>query len=362
MSGDSNGGNIYGALRLGKAPDVVDIPPCSNCGKDEGGKLVCSACKCVFYCNEECQKAHWKQGGHDKNCAEMNKFCEKTGQCAVKSINDKSLSPSERVKGVRMLAGTGEYKAACKHGLNEALLEMLREERDHIFDRLDESSLNTGTYTFWIMTALFRANRLEGKQNGRAFSHIDAYRCKKLIRAHPRAFEDWFEASMVNITAFVDPRFDRDLAKRTRLMRVARDVAAAWSLNFTNPSLAKRIILGDSRAADEKARQRATWIIKQLKPTLTKLWKAAGDVDHGGAVEAQVNQFTAMVFWRLVEYGVFKASEKNKFLKKLGIVGSHKTMFNSIAIPIADHMLRKGRAITGAESRAIMEGKRIEYD
>lgn len=33
--------------------------------------LVCAKCKCACYCSRACQKAHWKNGGHKKECGKV---------------------------------------------------------------------------------------------------------------------------------------------------------------------------------------------------------------------------------------------------------------------------------------------------
>jgi Tfp pilus assembly protein PilF len=42
--------------------------PCGSCGKLVGNTLQCSQCKSTCYCSLDCQKAHWKGGGHKHEC------------------------------------------------------------------------------------------------------------------------------------------------------------------------------------------------------------------------------------------------------------------------------------------------------
>lgn len=46
-------------------PGGVDCAHCHTPGSPQSLK-VCSRCRRVYYCNETCQRLHWKQGGHKK--------------------------------------------------------------------------------------------------------------------------------------------------------------------------------------------------------------------------------------------------------------------------------------------------------
>jgi len=50
------------SLTQGSMPNAT----CEHCLKDVVYKSVCSTCKCVLYCNRECQIADWKR--HKQNC------------------------------------------------------------------------------------------------------------------------------------------------------------------------------------------------------------------------------------------------------------------------------------------------------
>ena len=47
---------------------------CANCGAPEGSiagtpvHKACGKCQITFYCSTECQKTHWKTGGHKEHC------------------------------------------------------------------------------------------------------------------------------------------------------------------------------------------------------------------------------------------------------------------------------------------------------
>jgi hypothetical protein len=66
MSQMDGGGGKTGSKKDGAGGGLV----CAHCKKEDGlGTMkCCSRCKRVHYCSVECQKLHWKIGGHKKVC------------------------------------------------------------------------------------------------------------------------------------------------------------------------------------------------------------------------------------------------------------------------------------------------------
>ena len=50
---------------------------CSKCGKESDALMKCTACKCVWYCDKDCQNRHWKE--HKKECKPIKKELQKRG-------------------------------------------------------------------------------------------------------------------------------------------------------------------------------------------------------------------------------------------------------------------------------------------
>ena len=50
---------------------------CSWCGKESDTAKKCTACKCVWYCDKECQNKHWKE--HKKECKRIRRVLVKRG-------------------------------------------------------------------------------------------------------------------------------------------------------------------------------------------------------------------------------------------------------------------------------------------
>ena len=78
-------GNGEGYLK--KTPEKIEgttttsSSRCSACGKPKSKyqKLKkCSRCHAVQYCNTECQKKHWKIGGHKKECKRLKQQQQNT--------------------------------------------------------------------------------------------------------------------------------------------------------------------------------------------------------------------------------------------------------------------------------------------
>jgi hypothetical protein len=69
---------------------------CHNCQEDRKEQeqlLKCGACKKVFYCSKECQKIHWKQGGHREECSKL-KGNRQEEQDKRKAIIKEELAPT----------------------------------------------------------------------------------------------------------------------------------------------------------------------------------------------------------------------------------------------------------------------------
>eukprot|EP01083_Nonionella_stella_P064191 167079_1 len=67
---------------------------CATCNKI-GATALCSACKCTYYCNKDCQRKHWKQ--HKKIC----KMIKEQGQQKTNTTKpDEKQSYKDRIDRV----------------------------------------------------------------------------------------------------------------------------------------------------------------------------------------------------------------------------------------------------------------------
>ena len=75
--------NLPSAPHIIKSVQVIDHKStmstklCSACGEKSDALMKCRACKCVWYCDKDCQNRHWKE--HKKECKPIKKALGKRG-------------------------------------------------------------------------------------------------------------------------------------------------------------------------------------------------------------------------------------------------------------------------------------------
>lgn len=244
------------------------------------------------------------------------------------------------------LDGNGSYKKAMELGLNDALLYLMEDEIKHSEERFKSGSCTS--FAQWVHCTLFRNGR---NIPGSAFSGVDGYRVKKYVRSNENAFEKWFEASMTIIEIFQTQamkamhRGDDQLF--WKIQRIARDVAASWSLTFTNKKAAKAIQLGSTKQVDDAAKERAKWIISHMKHIIPQFDDNALD---NQALQGQTNMLTALIELRMEEFGI----DVGDFMQLLGLTGRNRIMYDNMAIPFAEATIKKGKFISNTESKEIL--------
>ena len=74
----ASGGTATATEQLGSTSlDESATKLCSACGKKSDSLLKCRSCKCVWYCDKDCQNRHWKE--HRKECKRIKKEIDKRG-------------------------------------------------------------------------------------------------------------------------------------------------------------------------------------------------------------------------------------------------------------------------------------------
>jgi len=329
---------------LGQAPDVPDCPPCNCCGKEYAGKLHCGRCQCVFYCSRECQKIHWKSGGHRSECETIKERCKNAAKTFVEFISKEKYDFDEVISDSlwSSLDEAAAYNMALDMNLNGAIENLMNNEIHCAEERFRSGIIFS--YSNNVMSTLFRSGRYIP---GDLFAKIDAYRVKKYIRSSEIAFKRWFEASLKIIYLFLKygmtASYNGDMQYFWNIQKIARDTAAGWSMVFTSRRASKAILLGVSKEPDSNATNRAKWIIQKLKIILPQFPQESPD---NSAIEGQVNQFTAMIQIRIKEFNIDIGGD---FISVVGLKGPFKVMYKNMAIPFAKATMLKGKSLTNAE-------------
>ena len=364
---DINAGYAATGATIGHASQNPDIPSCDACGKEFSGNMLCTRCESAFYCDRECQVRAWKkkQGGHKQECAQMKEQSERIAKEVVTRLKDTSIPLSRRMSDSLMcrLDMAGPYQAAVKEGLNEGLLEVLRTDQD-VLQRYQQQQQGDGrggpaaafSFARDIMNSLFRGQRVEGRGDGEAtqFNCIDGGRVKSFVKSSPEAFDVWMDASIQAYRLPLDTKIFRNNAMHREAHRTARDTWVAWTFVFANKHASRAIILPSStnnREPDQAAAvARVKGLAQKLKTLLTYRWRMGDERDYNSALEGILNQVIAMIAYWTREFKVDVDIDKLMALK-----GSRKQMYETMAVPLGEGMIKKGKTLTNPEGQAAMQ-------
>lgn len=121
-----------------------------------------------------------------------------------------------------------------------------------------------------------------------------------------------------------------------------------WTYTFASKRASECILLTHDKAA---CLERASWMIKQMKPYLSKLQSAREGVDKGEVIQAYFNQVPAMIAAQCRELANVTSLDPVKLLKLRGL---HKKMYENIAKPHGEDMIRRKRAADTERSKEIL--------
>ena len=347
---DMNARAVLTGAKIGPASQDPDIPSCDACGKEFSGNMVCTRCESAFYCDRECQVRAWKKGGHKQECAQMKEQSESIAKEVVTRLKDTSIPISRRMSDSLMLRldMAGPYKAAVKEGLNEGLIEVLRTDQD-VLQRYQGGVGPAFSFARDIMNSLFRGQRVEGRGEATQFNCIDGGRVKSFVKSSPEAFDVWMDASIQAYRLPLDTKIFSNNAKHLHAHRTARDTWVAWTFVFANKHASRAIIL-PSREPDQAAVARAKGLAQKLKTLLTYRWRIGDERDHNSALEGILNQVIAMIAYWTREFKV-----DVDFDKLIALKGSRKQMYETMAVPLGEGMIKKGKTLTNPEVQAAMQ-------
>eukprot|EP01083_Nonionella_stella_P198291 728158_1 len=350
-------------------PEVPDYPPCDVCGKEFEGKLRCSMCHCAFYCGQECQKADWKKK-HKKECAKMAQSCKDGATKFVDAItlyadlnsnfedayeirlkkSEPALRKLFNLPLWEALDNTATYKYAIGINLNGAIENLIKDDF-HTFEK--KHKLSSGSFTELVMTLIFRNGR--NIKPGTDFTTgVDAYRIKMYVRSSPTAFETWLQSSFLILHVFqthaVEAAQNNDLIYLKGIRRTAESIVAKWIKVFKSSKASKAILLGPSKVADEAAIDRAKWIIQQISKIF---YQFPEDSDENKAIQRDFFLFTAMIEFRLLEFGIDVAEDLETMLM---MKDTFNAKYYRTAVPSAAATIAKGTTtLTDLEQEGILK-------
>jgi hypothetical protein len=200
-----------------------------------------------------------------------------------------------------------------------------------------------------IMNSLFRGQRVEGRSEAASFNCIDGGRIKSFVNSSPEAFDVWMDASIQVFHLPLDTKIFRNNLIHLHAHRAARDTWVAWTFVFANKHASRAIIL-PSREPDAAAVARAKALAQKLKTLLTYRWRIADERDPGSALEGILNQVIAMVAYWTREFKV-----DVDFEKLIALKGSRKQMYDTMAVPYGEGMIKKGKTLTNPEAQAAIQ-------
>ena len=189
---------------------------CAQCGSTkssvEGKKklLTCSQCKFTYYCSSECQKKHWKEGGHKKICKKLAKASKKEMDSKKKASNKKKTDKLDNEKHLDQWAKTmskHQTATAKSHGFSN---------REHMsklgFDVQFLSGLTIGDWKSVTQRVIKADSPFQFYRNQKTFcKRLDGTLIKSVkvgdkVKIHPGNGVKWF---MVGKIATVLCRLER---------------------------------------------------------------------------------------------------------------------------------------------------------
>jgi rRNA-processing protein FCF1 len=121
-----------------------------------------------------------------------------------------------------------------------------------------------------------------------------------------------------------------------------------WTYVFASKRASECILLTLDKTA---CIERATWMIKQMKPYLSKLQSAKEGLDRNEVIQAYFNQVPAMISTQCKELGNVTSVDTVKILKLRGL---DKKMYENIARPHGEDMIETKRAADNKRASEIL--------
>lgn len=337
-----------------KADRLPDYPACDGCGSEYCGTMECTACASAFYCGRACQVNHWKNGGHKAECPTLKEHSRSIAKSTVEKLKNESIPPLLRAQALKddPLDMSGPYKFAVdEYGLYDAIHSAFFEDRQVVENYTNENPLYRCSLTHWIMQSLFRGERISRQvhHGSNSFGKVDGGRIQGYILSHPDdGLQIWWKASLEAAIVFLHPKISSSPDESFRCHQMAREIWVMWTYIFASKRASECILLTHDKTA---CVERATWMIKQMKPYLSKLQSAKEGLDRNEVIQAYFNQVPAMISTQCKELGNVTSVDPVKILKLRGI---DKKMYENIARPHGEDMIRTKRAADNKRASEIL--------
>ncbi|KAK1745703.1 hypothetical protein QTG54_003627 [Skeletonema marinoi] len=338
-----------------KVDRLPDYPACDGCGSEYSGTMECTSCGSAFYCGRSCQVNHWKNGGHKDECPTLKERSQSIAKTTVEKLMDESSPPLLRVQVLHddPLDGSGPYKFAVDYGLHDAIYSAFLVDKEGVVENhTNENPLYRCCLTQWIMQSLFRGERISRQihHGSNSFGKVDGGRILGYLHSHSDdGLQVWWKASLESAMVFLHSKISSTPDESFRCHQMARDIWAMWTHTFASKRASECILLTHDKAA---CLERATWMIKQMKPYLSKLQSAREGLDRNEVIQAYFNQVPAMIAAQCRELANVTSVDPVKLLKLRGL---DKKMYENIAKPHGEDMIRRKRAADTARSRDILK-------
>ena len=268
------------------------------------------------------------------------------GKKVVEDLRNTDLPPIVRVQGLNSLDSEGYYKMAVEQGLHQALMEVLKEDLECAMGRFAKKNrMENVVFLHWIVNTIFRGQRIS-RAGTPTFGKLDGGRIEAFLESEVEAFPTWWKAAVLISRIPLSRTTSPDV--QLLIHHQARDVWAAFAMFFCNNRASRAaLLLGDP----QKCKERAEWMLKELKPAFVDRWNSPDELDQGSAVEAHMNTDCAILAERVrrdagVELNVEKCT---------GMKGVHRKMYREMGVPMGKATLKKGRALTTPESMAVFQ-------
>jgi len=361
-------------LDQGKVPR----PQCDWCSAVSRSR--CGKCYSVCYCSRECQRQHWKVGGHKAECSTLKARVAGDAAHVLKMLWPPTPAEAEeqddanpevayarmRWASDNLLDNEVAFELAYQGGLNDALRSLFLEDTRKMEARYAADI--PCSWTSLAVCSLFRAQRHSRAGTG-SFGKADGERIAAYVRSHPEAWSAWLGACVeLARCLFSDAvKFNPPLVPHAH--RAARDAWSFLNLALIQPEVGRSILVEGRQGAATAA------TLRKARVEIEGAWNEDSSTDPGGTICGNIGMVTGMVnVW--CDRFIVQAQEEEEaageggspgnqgggkvpllpagesFRSLLSLTGHQADMFDVIHFPCAEASINKGGFLSSAETKA----------